>query len=163
MLGNAGWIEKTAGDFLWYHEGITPAIGKWIDAVDGERLAIVRALGLAPLRFVDIFYQAGLTTLTGRDSGSAYQAIHESEPNRTIKSPASLDHRYIREDIGYGLVPMAEIGRLLGIKTPVMDGLIQLASTALGVDFRDQGLTLARMGLADVSAERLGTILHDGF
>src|SRR5262249_16598403 len=61
MLGNAGWIEKTGGDFLYYREGITPAIGAWIDAVDTERLKIVQSLGLEPLRFVDIFHQAGLT------------------------------------------------------------------------------------------------------
>ncbi len=73
MLGNAGWIEKTGGDFLYYREGITPAIGAWIDAVDQERLAIVRRLGLQPLRFVDIFHQAGLTTAEARDSGSAYR------------------------------------------------------------------------------------------
>jgi opine dehydrogenase len=163
MLGNAGWIEKSGGDFLWYYEGVTPAIGKWIDAVDGERLEIVRALRLEPLRFVDIFHQAGLTTATGRESGSAYQAIHESEPNRTIKSPPSLDHRYIREDIGYGLVPMAAIGKLVGVKTPVMDALITLASTALGVDFRVAGLTLEKMGLAGVKPENLPKILRDGF
>jgi opine dehydrogenase len=163
MLGNAGWIEKTGGDFLWYYEGVTPAIGKWIDAVDGERLEIVRALRLEPLRFVDIFYQAGLTTATGRASGSAYQAIHESEPNRTIKSPPSLDHRYVREDIGYGLVPMAAIGKLVGVKTPVMDALITLASTALAVDFRVDGLTLEKMGLAGVTPENLPKILRDGF
>jgi opine dehydrogenase len=163
MLGNTGWIEKSGGDFFWYHEGITPAIGKWIDAVDAERLAIVRALGLEPLRFVDIFHQAGLTTETGRESGSAYQAIHESEPNMTIKSPASLDHRYIREDVGYGLVPMAEIGKLLGVKTPVMDALITLASTALGVDFCADGLTLKKMGLAGVTAQSLPMILENGF
>jgi opine dehydrogenase len=163
MLGNAGWIEKSGGDFLWYYEGITPAIGRWIDAVDGERLAIVRALGLEPLRFVDIFERAGLTTAAGRESGSAYQAIHESAPNRTIKSPPSLDHRYIREDIGYGLVPMAEIGRLLGITTPVMDALITLASRALGVDFRVEGLTLEKMGLAGAAAENLPAILENGF
>lgn len=163
MLGNTGWIEKSGGDFLWYYEGITPAIGKWIDAVDGERVAIIRALGLEPLRFVDIFHQAGLTTPAGRESGSAYQAIHESEPNMTIKSPPSLDHRYIREDIGYGLVPMTEIGKLLGIKTPVMDALITLASTALGVDFRVEGLTREKMGLAAVKPESLPKFLHDGF
>jgi opine dehydrogenase len=162
MLGNAGWIEKTGGDFLWYREGVTPAIGAWIDAVDGERLAIVRSLGLKPLRFVDIFHQAGLTTTEARDSGSAYQAIHDSEPNMTIKSPPSLDHRYIREDIGYGLVPMAEIGRMLGVKTPVMDALITLASTALGVDFRRTGVTLEKMGLAKVAAGKLRQFLHDG-
>jgi opine dehydrogenase len=163
MLGNAGWIEKTTGDFLWYYEGITPAIGKWIDAVDAERLAIVRALDLEPLTFVDIFHMAGLTSDAGRKSGSAYQAIHQSEPNMTIKSPPSLDHRYIREDIGYGLVPMVEIGKLLGIKTPVMDALITLASTALGTDLRAEGLTLEKMGLAGVTAESLSTVLNDGF
>ena len=163
MIGNAGWIEKTGGEFLYYREGITPAIGAWIDAVDAERLAIVRRLGLQPLRFVDIFHQAGLTTADARDSGSAYEAVHNSEPNFTIKSPPSLDHRYIREDIGYGLVPMAEIGRLLGIGTPVMDALITLASTALGNDFRSEGLTLGKMGLKGVSAEQFPALLADGF
>ena len=163
MLGNAGWIEKTGGDFLYYREGITPSIGAWIDALDGERLEIVRALGLTPLRFVDIFHGAGLTTTEARDSGSAYQAIHESEPNFTIKSPPSLDHRYIKEDVGYGLVPMAEIGKLLGIETPVMDALITLASVALGIDFRVEGLTLEKMGLAGVAPADLQRILTDGF
>jgi opine dehydrogenase len=163
MLGNAGWIEKTDGDFLYYREGITPTIGAWIDALDGERLEIVRALGLTPLRFVDIFHGAGLTTTEARDSGSAYQAIHESEPNFTIKSPPSLDHRYIKEDVGYGLVPMAEVGKLLGIETPVMDALITLASVALGIDFRVEGLTLEKMGLAGVAPADLQRILTDGF
>ncbi len=47
---------------------------------------------------------------------------------------------------------MAEIGKLLGVRTPVMDALITLASTALGIDFRRDGLTLAKMGLAGISA-----------
>lgn len=163
MLGNAGWIEKTGGDFLYYREGITPAIGAWIDALDRERVEVVRALGLEPLRFVDIFQGAGLTTSEARDSGSAYRAIHESEPNFTIKSPPSLDHRYVKEDVGYGLVPMAEIAALLGVKTPVMDALITLASAALSVNFRVAGLTLEKMGLAGVAPEGLQKILRDGF
>ena len=163
MLGNAGWIEKTGGDFLYYREGITPAIAAWIEEIDRERLEIVRMLGLKPLRFVDIFHQAGLTSEDARASGSIYRAINESEPNKTIKSPPSLDHRYIKEDVGYGLVPMAEIGKLLGVKTPLMDALITLASTALGVDFRAEGLTLEKMGLAAVKADSLPKLLHDGF
>jgi opine dehydrogenase len=124
---------------------------------------MVRLLGLTPLRFVDIFHQAGLTSAAARDSGSAYQAIHESEANLTIKSPPSLDHRYLREDVGYGLVPMVEIGRLLGVKTPVMDALITLASTALGVEFRREGLTLEKMGLSNVTRESLQKIIEEGF
>jgi opine dehydrogenase len=163
MLGNAGWIEKTGGDFYYYREGITPAVGAWIEEVDKERLNIVERLGLKPLRFVDIFYQAGLTSEGARASGSAYRAIHESEPNRTIKSPATFDHRYIQEDVGYGLVPMAEIGRLVGVETPVIDALITLASVISRTDYRKHGLTLEKMGLASVSAKELRKIVQEGF
>src|SRR5215510_2616774 len=124
MLGNAGWIEKTA---------------------------------------VDIFYQAGLTSAAARTSGSIYRAINESEPNRTIKSPKTLDHRYIKEDVGYGLVPMAEIGKLLGISTPVIQALITLASVTSGTDYRRDGLTVEKMGLAGVTAKDLPKLLRDGF
>ncbi len=163
MLGNAGWIEKTGGDFYYYREGITPSIAAWIEEVDRERLEIVKRLGLKPLRFVDIFYQAGLTSEDAHGSGSIYRAINESEPNRTIKSPATLDHRYIKEDVGYGLVPMAEIGRLLGVETPVIDALIRLASVISRTDYRRDGLTLDKMGLASVAAEHLPTVLDNGF
>ncbi|HSE89956.1 MAG TPA: NAD/NADP octopine/nopaline dehydrogenase family protein [Candidatus Binatia bacterium] len=163
MLGNAGWIEKTAGDFYYYREGITPAIAAWIEAVDRERLEIVQRLGLNPLRFVDIFHQAGLTSEAARTSGSVFRAINESEPNRTIKSPKTLDHRYLKEDIGYGLVPMAEIGSLLGVETPVIDALITLASVMSGTDYRKDGLTLEKMGLAGVTANELPKVLREGF
>jgi opine dehydrogenase len=163
MLGNAGWIEKTGGDFLYYREGITPSVAAWIEAVDRERLEIVKSFGLESRRFVDIFHQSGLTSEDARASGSVYRSINESEPNRSIKSPPSLDHRYIKEDVGYGLVPMAEIGRLLGVKTPVMDALITLASAALGIDFRNAGLTLEKMGLGGCKPERLHEIVENGF
>jgi opine dehydrogenase len=163
MLGNAGWIEKTGGGFYYYREGVTQGIAAWIEEIDRERLEIVKRLGLNSLRFVDIFCQAGLTSEEARASGSIYRAIHESEPNRTIKSPASLDHRYIKEDVGYGLVPMAEIGRMMGVQTPVIDALITLASVMSRTDYREDGLTLEKMGLANVTAEHLPTVLRDGF
>jgi opine dehydrogenase len=163
MLGNTGWIEKTAGDFLYYREGVTPAIAAWIEEVDKERLQIVNRLGLRPMPFIDIFYQAGLTSAEARASGSVYRAIHESEANLKIRSPASLDHRYLHEDVGYGLVPMAEIGRLFGIKTPVMNSLITLASVANGIDYSREGLTLEKIGLAGITAENLPVILQNGF
>ena len=163
MLGNAGWIEKTGGDFYYYREGITPTIAAWIEEVDEERLEIVNRLGLKPLRFIDIFYQAGLTSVDARASGSVYRAIIESEANRTIKSPSTLDHRYIKEDVGCGLVPMAEIGRLVDVKTPVIDALITLASVATGTDYRSEGLTLEKMGLAGVHPNDLANILQNGF
>lgn len=163
MLGNIGWIQQTDGDFLYYREGITPAIGNWIEEVDRERLEIVKRLALPMSRFVDIFYQAGLTSDEAQQSGSAYRAVHESAPNMTIKAPSSLDHRYLHEDVGFGLVPMAEIGHLLGVKTPVIDALITLASTANRVDYRKHGLTLDKMGLMASRGGDLTKLLWEGF
>lgn len=161
MLGNAGRIEQ-GGDFCFYSQGITPAIARLISAVDRERLDIVKRLGLESASFVEIFHRAGLTSGEARASGSVYRAIHESEPNRTIKSPASLDHRYLREDVGYGLVPMAEIGRLAGSETPVIDSLITLASEVSQIDYRTEGLTLQKMGLGQVKPENLKKVLYEG-
>jgi hypothetical protein len=58
---------------------------------------------------------------------------------------------------------MAEIATLLGVKTPMMNALITLASVANGIDYSRQGLTLEQMGLANVPAEHLAAILQNGF
>ena len=163
MIGNAGRIERSQGDFYFYRDGITLGIANIIAAVDQERLRIVKTVGLSPLSFVEIFYQAGLTTEAAHSSGSIYRVIRESPPNRTIKSPKTLDHRYLHEDVGYGLVPMAEIAKLVGVETPVIDGLIAVASEMNSIHYRREGLTLDRMGLSRVKAEDLSTLLQEGF
>jgi opine dehydrogenase len=162
MIMNAGWIEHTGGDFLFYREGITEAVGRVTVAVDAEKLAVARALGIQAQSFLEGFYQAGLTTEAALESGSIARACRESEPNRAIKSPPSLDHRYINEDVGYGLVPISAFGALAGVKTPTIDSLIQLASIATGKDFRTTGLTLEKMGLADCSRDELTKFLEQG-
>ncbi|MFQ5853155.1 MAG: NAD/NADP octopine/nopaline dehydrogenase family protein, partial [Candidatus Binatia bacterium] len=116
-----------------------------------------------PLSFVDIFYQAGLTSDSGHSSGSVYLAIKESLPNQTIKSPSTLDHRYLKEDVGYGLVPMSEIARLVEVETPVINALITLASEINEIDYRSEGLTLEKMGLAGVKLKDLRAVLYEGF
>ncbi len=153
MLMNAGWIEFTGGDVLFYKESITPSVARVIEEVDAERLAIVGRLGLKVPAFIDYFCEAGLTTEGARQTRSVHRAMLESGPNATIQSPSSLDHRYIHEDIGYGLVPMAGFGRLVGVETPAMDSMITLASIALEKDYRRDGLNLARMGLEGISPE----------
>src|SRR5439155_16169421 len=118
MIMNAGWIQHTGGDFLFYREGFTDAVARVTAAVDAERMAVAKALGIPAIPFLDFFHQAGLTTKAARDSGDISRACRESEPNKTIKSPSSLDHRYVHEDVGYGLVPIAALGALAGVSTP---------------------------------------------
>ncbi|MFI4997139.1 MAG: NAD/NADP octopine/nopaline dehydrogenase family protein, partial [Hyphomicrobiales bacterium] len=126
MLMNTGWIEHTQGGFLFYREGMTEGVGRVAEEVDAERIAVAQALGLEVPTFLEAFYRKGITSKAGFKSGSISRACFESEPNRKIKCPPSLDHRYIHEDVGFGLVPFAAFGQLAGVKTPTIDALITL-------------------------------------
>ncbi len=163
MVGNAGWIEQHGGEILFYRQALSPAVARIIEGVDRERLAIVRALGLPPRTFVEIFHAAGLTSEAALESGSVFQATQESEPNKTIAAPGTHDHRYVHEDVGYGLVPMAELAGLLGLDAPVIRALITLASQMNRTDYRRDGLTLTRMGLHGTDPAKLRTTLQHGF
>jgi len=162
MLMNAGWIEHTDGNFLFYLEGMTDSVGRVTEAVDRERLAVAAALDIPAASFLDAFHRAGLTTEAARASGSISRACKESDANKAVKSPPSLRHRYITEDVGYGIVAFSALGTLAGVKTPVIDALITLASTALDIDFRKDGLTLERMGLAGLTPVELKRFVQTG-
>jgi opine dehydrogenase len=162
MIMNAGWIQHSGGDFLFYREGFTDAVGRVTAAVDAERLAVAGALGIPATPFIELFYQAGLTSRAARDSRDISRACRESEPNRTIKSPASLDHRYMHEDVGYGLVPIAALGRLAGVATPTIDALVHISGLAVGIDYARSGLTLERLGLAGKSPSELLRFVEQG-
>ena len=73
-------------------------------------------------------------------------------------APAALDARYVTEDVPYGLVPIAELGRLASVPTPVAQALTVLASAALGRNFAGEGRTLERMGL---EGHALATLMGD--
>jgi len=161
MIMNAGWIQHTGGNFLFYKEGITDAVGRVTAAIDAERLTVAKALGVSAAPFLDVFCAAGLTTAAARDSGDISRACKESEPNKSIGSPPSLDHRYVHEDIGFGLVAFSEFGRVAGVQTPTIDAMIQLASQAVGIDYRREGLTLERLGLeGKIPSELLRFVLE---
>jgi len=148
ILCNAGWLEHTRGDYYFYFEGTTPSVARVIAAVDRERLALAAAAGVPTRGFVDSFFELGFTSERARDSQDVYRAMQDSEPNRWIKGPASLDHRYVHEDVGWGLVPWIHLGRLLDVPTPAMSALASIASIVNERDYLSDGLTLERMGLA---------------
>ena len=162
IICNAGWVEHTKGSYLFYYEGTTPSVGRVIDVLDRERIAVAEAAGVPTRPFVQVFYEMGYTTEGAARQGTAHAALQESAPNRWIRGPQSLDHRYLHEDVGWGLVPWAELGRSLGVPTPVMDALITLGSTLNGRDYRAEGLTLDRLGLAGKRADELAGYLRDG-
>ena len=148
MVCNAGWIEATAGKFGFYAEGSGPAVAQVMDAIDHERLALARALGVRAVPFAELFRQLGFTAGGQVRAGGAYHAIQHSELIRPIQSPPRLDHRYLHEDVGWGLVPWMHLAAAARSPAPTITALTHLAGTINGIDYPRKGLTLQQMGLA---------------
>jgi opine dehydrogenase len=160
-LLNAGWLEHTKGDYLFYIEGTTPSVARVIEAVDRERMALAQAIGVPTRSFVDYFFAAGYTSARAAASGSVYEALQDSEPNSTIKGPPSLDHRYIHEDVGWGLVPWIHLARAFGVAVPTMEALTHVASLVNQIDYLNDGLTLERMGLAGLDRNGMARYVNE--
>jgi opine dehydrogenase len=148
MVCNAGWIEATAGTFGFYAEGGAPAVAQVMDAIDRERLALADRLGVRAVPFAELFYQLGFITGKQAHADGVYHAIQHSDLIRPIQSPPRLDHRYLHEDVGWGLVPWMHLAAATGSPAPTITALTHLAGVINGIDYPRHGLTLERMGLA---------------
>lgn len=149
-LLNAGAIDR-GGEFLFYEEGVTEGVGKLIEAVDAERLAIARGLGIHILSEPEL----GVTQEYMLEDN--YSTGYSTAPGFLgIGAQNKLDHRYLTEDVGFGLVFLTDLARRLGIETPIMDSVIDITSVILSRDFRaEQARTLDSLGFGDLTAEEL--------
>ncbi len=149
-LLNTGWIETTGGDFRFYADGVSPSVARAMDALDRDRLALVTALGLPAVPATE--WDRRLYGLMG---ATTYELNRDSWVHRDIRAPKELRSRYLTEDVPYGLVPIASIARELGIATPTIDLVIDLASLLLDEDLRATGRTATSLGLAGRSADQM--------
>ncbi len=150
---NLGRIEDTKGNFDFYWEGLSPGVCRNALAVDAERMALGAAMGFSQIPGMEIFYRY----YGHRERPTFYDFFHHSEVHGGIgpSAPASLNHRYITEDIPYALVPLSEVSKVFGVPTPHMDALITILSTACNEDFRKTGRSLERLGLSGLSPEEV--------
>ena len=153
-LLNAGLLERTGGGFLFYEEGVTESVGRLIEAVDNERLAIAHALG------VTIFSEPALGVRQGYMTEENYSTGYSQAPGFLgISAQPQLDHRYLTEDVGYSLTFLTDLAARLGVATPVMDGVITIASVVLARDFRAEAKrTVSSLGLDGLTPEQLAAL-----
>ena len=102
--------------------------------------------------------QAEVGVIQGYMTEENYTTGYSTAPGFLgIKAQSSLDNRYLTEDVGYSLVLFTDLARSLGVSTPVMDAVVQIASVVLARDFRAEAArTMQSLGLADLSRDELG-------
>ena len=154
-LMNVALIERTKGDFEFYHDGVTPAVGRLIEAVDKERIAIGKQLG------VDIIPDPELGVMQGYMTEATYDNGFNTAPGFVgVRAQHSLDYRYFNEDVGYGLVFLQKLGEQVGVDTPIMSAVITMISLLMNRDYaKEAQRTMASLGLSEYNAEELEELL----
>ena len=153
-LSNAARIEMTGGDFLFYEEGVSDSVGRLIEALDNERIAIGKELGITILPDPVMGMRQGY--MLEANYGNGYR---KAPGFLGIGAQPQLDHRYLNEDVGYGLVFMSKLGQQIGVATPGIDAVINVATIVMARDYRAEALrTPESLGIADRSTEELAAL-----
>lgn len=158
VLLNTGWIESRDVFFGHYYQAISPSVAAYIEKMDQERFAIAECLEV-PVRSVKQWHEE----VYGFQGGTLFETLQGNSGYASIDAPKKLAHRYLTEDIPTGLVPISELGKILGVATPHIDAMIHLGSTMLGIDFRAKGRNLYRLGLEGKSIKEIKRVFSEGF
>jgi len=146
-LLNTGRIQYSQGDFYMYREGITEAVARVIKVIYLETAALAKGLGFEVLKYDDRDF---ITTVS--IMGVAFVAPFDTiGAIAGIQGPKTIYDRYITEDLPFGLVPMSELGKKIGIATPVIDAIVNIGSHVCKDNFWQTGRTLETLGLAGMS------------
>ncbi len=136
-------IER-AENWPQYHY-MTPDVAAVIERLDAERLTLAQAFGLT-VRSIEQHLALSFNTTAVRlaDIAAELHAKRGGPPG-----PTDTGTRFVHEDVPYGLVFVAALGRMAGVPMPATDAIIAMASLITGQDFAAGNDLLAPLELAD--------------
>lgn len=150
VLANMNRIDR-ADPFLFYYEGMTERTIAILEQVEAEFSLIAEAYGGTLIPMKELLHK-----YYGCDDRDTLLSAMRSVPNyKHSLAPTTLDHRFLIEDVTCTLIPAQELALVAGIKTPVIDAVITLASVLTGIDSRSKGRTLSRLGLDNLKYDQL--------
>jgi opine dehydrogenase len=154
-LLNTGRIEYSKGDFCMYGEGVTQSVAYVIREIYMESRAVGRALSFDMKEYAEKDFHKK-TSIMGNEFICPFDPFTVIEE---IVGPRSVQDRYIVEDLPMGLVPRSELGKLVGVPTPVINGIVSIGSIVCQIDFWKSGRTLKKLGLAGMSTDEILSIV----
>ncbi len=121
-------------DYTLFGTALPQKTVEYIEHIDAERCAVAEAVGVKSISVLDI-----LNSFWPDKKTSVYGALKENKAYEATPGPKSLKHRYLDEDLPYGLVPLVRLGDVYGVDTPYLDALIRVLGLYLGRDYLKEG------------------------
>lgn len=161
MLLNLPAIERAAaGEHIrHYRELITRSICDMVlEPMDAEKVSIARAMGLDAWTARDWYRES-----YGVVGDSIYDVLQRNPYYAEFAAPTHfLGYHHILDEIPNSLVPIAHLGELVGIRTPMIRSIIDLASSVCGFDFWKEGRSPVTLGVDGLSLDELFTYVDQG-
>ncbi|WP_373898738.1 NAD/NADP octopine/nopaline dehydrogenase family protein [Haloimpatiens sp. FM7315] len=148
---NIGLLENFDGNFNYYHDCCSHATANACKILDKERLAVGESFGYklrTELEAMNALYASNYETVYDFNRASVTHG-------KVNKGPNSSKARYITEDIPYLFVPCYEFAKLAGIKTPIIESIINLANAYNETNYYESGRTLEKMGLNGLTIDEI--------
>ncbi|MCC8194656.1 MAG: NAD/NADP octopine/nopaline dehydrogenase family protein, partial [Deltaproteobacteria bacterium] len=146
---NTALIES-GKDWCYYTDGFPETIGRFVEGLDAERVAVAEAYGALAYTMLDWYKNA--YGVSARTLGEAARA---NPSYAGIQGQKSLKTRYLLEDIPFGLVPMTELARLKNIPVRHMETVVAMGGLLLGPDALVEGRTLRNLGFSGATADEI--------
>ena len=150
-------------DFSIYCHVYSPTVSQVQYTVYKEECAIAETMGVGiqPFRKEQFFSRSNILgcEYMGDDMEAPFDEIYEMALGT---GPFSVNHRYLTEDIPVGCHVFHELGQKFGVKTPVIDSMISMASAMLERDFWKEGLKLDYLGIDHMTKDELLDYLKIG-
>jgi len=151
----AAWLLNMtcmeSGLSCWPHvDGAAPSVRKLIEAMDHERMAVAKILGIPRLSVADLKKVHEYMSCGGASGMLPNDTSCKTQPR--LREPDTV---LFHEELGYGLVPLASIATTVGLASPAIRAVVQLASAATGIDYWQMGLTARKLGITGLSLGQL--------
>jgi len=144
-------------DFFIYKE-TTPAMAHIMESMDRERIQLGKALGIRLSSLCStIKTMYSRSSLEGKD---LYELFQKNPLFGFAKGPDSIRNLFVMQEVPFGLVPLASLCCELGVECPTVEAVIQLLSVSAGEDFFDKGLSTEKLGLKDLTGEKINKLVR---
>ena len=152
----AGSLLNTAAvehnpNFALYRQGLSQGVINCQRAVEEEKRKIMEAMGYQMVTHTEMM-----------DRLVQYDQYPELDCFRDLSGPSSMKHRYVVEDSTIGDSILMHLGQRLGIPTPTVHALVQIAGAVNREDYFKQGLSLEDLGITGTTPEEINAYLYAG-
>ena len=148
------------GEQCGSYRGISPAVAHLIEALDSERIEVAARVHV-PAHSLAEHWNRSFDIPLGP---IAIMAAQQNERRHGGPAgPISLDHRFVTEDVPFGIVPNIALGQIAGVNMSMHEACVGIFNTLYRRDFAAENDLLPEIAIEGCSVDEISDLCRSGF